>query len=278
MRTKLFVAIMAVFLFVPTFQAMAQGYGDPGIPDTVRFGCPVIKNPIVVGDSIALPVYLFNDETIAGMSLGFIMDTSRVKFSSFKGSSILPVGSGWQTSVSIRFYYPLPDVPKVDSSRQSIIFGGTDLSEDFSASVPAVTGTNGQLIGTIYLLIREGSKAGWYDIDSAQLRTAGQFVLVHAFVTGGILDSTWTIKPQYRDCGTEDILLGRTFLCGDADGNGIVNITDAVWLVNFVFSGGPAPNPLESGDVDCSGIINVSDIIYLVSYIFAGGPVPCAGC
>lgn len=67
-------------------------------------------------------------------------------------------------------------------------------------------------------------------------------------------------------------------ICGDADRSSIVNVSDAVYLIAYVFSGGPAPNPLSAGDVDCNGIVNISDVVYLIGYIFAGGPAPCAAC
>ena len=38
--------------------------------------------------------------------------------------------------------------------------------------------------------------------------------------------------------------------CGDADGNEIVNITDAVALIQYIFNEGPAPEPLLAGDAD----------------------------
>jgi hypothetical protein len=66
------------------------------------------------------------------------------------------------------------------------------------------------------------------------------------------------------------------FICGDADGNGIVNISDAVYLIAYVFAGGAGPDPLEAGDSDCNEIINISDAVYLIAYIFGGGPEPCA--
>lgn len=69
-----------------------------------------------------------------------------------------------------------------------------------------------------------------------------------------------------------------TYVCGDADGNEIVNISDAVYLISYIFGGGPAPDPLESGDCDCNSIVNISDAVYLIAYIFGGGPAPCAGC
>ncbi len=69
-----------------------------------------------------------------------------------------------------------------------------------------------------------------------------------------------------------------TFLCGDADGSTAVSISDAVYLINYIFAGGPAPNPLLAGDADCSSAVSISDAVYLINYIFAGGPAPCAAC
>lgn len=69
-----------------------------------------------------------------------------------------------------------------------------------------------------------------------------------------------------------------TPICGDADADDVVNISDAVMLIAYVFNGNPAPNPVSRGDVDCSGVVNISDPVYLISYIFGSGPAPCAGC
>jgi hypothetical protein len=66
--------------------------------------------------------------------------------------------------------------------------------------------------------------------------------------------------------------------CGDVDHSGSVDIDDAVYLITYVFSGGPEPVPIESGDVDCSGGVDIDDVVYLISYIFASGPEPCADC
>ncbi|MFH0818232.1 MAG: dockerin type I repeat-containing protein [Candidatus Micrarchaeota archaeon] len=65
------------------------------------------------------------------------------------------------------------------------------------------------------------------------------------------------------------------FLCGDADGDRVVDVSDAVFLVQYVFGGGSAPNPLSAGDADNNDQIDVSDIVYLVQYIFGSGSPPC---
>ncbi len=64
--------------------------------------------------------------------------------------------------------------------------------------------------------------------------------------------------------------------CGDANSDGSINIGDAVFLINYVFNGGPAPSPLTLGDANDDGGVNIGDAVYLITYIFSGGAAPCA--
>jgi hypothetical protein len=65
-------------------------------------------------------------------------------------------------------------------------------------------------------------------------------------------------------------------VCGDANGDGEINIADAVFIINYIFKGGPAPDPVDSGDANDDGAINVGDAVFLITYIFKGGPAPCS--
>ncbi len=82
-------------------------------------------------------------------------------------------------------------------------------------------------------------------------------------------------NPSQADCDNDGIGDACDFLSGDADNNGVITISDAVLLINFIFSGGSAPCPIRNGDADCSGAVTISDAVYLINYIFAGGPGPC---
>jgi hypothetical protein len=66
--------------------------------------------------------------------------------------------------------------------------------------------------------------------------------------------------------------------CGDADSSGGIDISDAVFLIQFIFQGGPAPADCNytfgMGDADGSGGVDISDAVYLIQYIFQGGPAP----
>ena len=65
------------------------------------------------------------------------------------------------------------------------------------------------------------------------------------------------------------------YVCGDANDDETANISDAVYIITWIFSGGPGPVPLEAGDANCDGTANISDAVYLITYIFGGGPPPC---
>jgi hypothetical protein len=74
-----------------------------------------------------------------------------------------------------------------------------------------------------------------------------------------------------------EVIFGRRelALCGDADHSGGVDIDDVVYLIAYIFSGGPEPVPYESGDADCSGAVDIDDVVWVINYIFAGGNAPC---
>jgi len=73
----------------------------------------------------------------------------------------------------------------------------------------------------------------------------------------------------------DDIVVQPSYLCGDANSDQTVNVGDAVYIIQYIFKGGPAPDPLEAGDANCDGGTDVADAVYLINYVFKGGPEPC---
>jgi len=70
------------------------------------------------------------------------------------------------------------------------------------------------------------------------------------------------------------VVVAPQYVCGDADGSGDVTIADAVFLISYIFSGGPEPIPGEAGNADGSGSITIADVVYIIAFIFGGGPNP----
>jgi hypothetical protein len=81
--------------------------------------------------------------------------------------------------------------------------------------------------------------------------------------------------------GTDCVTFDCEDLCdcipGDANNDGQVNVGDAVYLISYVFKGGPPPTPYPicSGDANCDCTVNVGDAVYVIAYVFKGGPAPC---
>jgi hypothetical protein len=63
--------------------------------------------------------------------------------------------------------------------------------------------------------------------------------------------------------------------CGDANSDDLINVSDAVHLVAYIYYGGAEPYPFENGDANCDTLINVSDAVWIINYIFIGGNAPC---
>lgn len=87
-----------------------------------------------------------------------------------------------------------------------------------------------------------------------------------------------TINTYGADIYPEDKAFITYFLCGDANGDIVVNVGDAVYMINYVFKGGAPPVPPEAGDANCDGLPNVGDAVFLINYVFRQGPKPCSKC
>jgi hypothetical protein len=118
------------------------------------------------------------------------------------------------------------------------------------------------------------------DLDGSGLTLSATGLLSGTPLAASTINLTVEIEDEVG--ATADKPLSLTILnawvCGDADASSEVDIDDVVFLIAYVFTGGPAPDPLESADADCSGDVDIDDIVYLIAHIFTAGPEPCAEC
>ena len=72
------------------------------------------------------------------------------------------------------------------------------------------------------------------------------------------------------DGGPGDAVFQR----GNVDNAGAVDIGDGVFVLNFLFLGGPPPPCADAADSDDSGFLDINDGVNLFNFLFLGGNPP----
>jgi len=99
-----------------------------------------------------------------------------------------------------------------------------------------------------------------YDIDRF-----GESIVITGSTDNGATGTDYlTIKYAYFDCGD-----------ANGSGGGFLDITDLVYMVNYLYRSGPPPVP-EIGVVDVDSIFGVNnhDVVYIIEYLLKGGNSP----
>lgn len=62
------------------------------------------------------------------------------------------------------------------------------------------------------------------------------------------------------------------------DDGELIDISDLIYLIDYMFLAGPEPVCFEEADIDASGTVplDISDLVWLIDYMFLAGPEPTA--
>ncbi|HZN60270.1 MAG TPA: hypothetical protein VFD71_19515, partial [Planctomycetota bacterium] len=75
--------------------------------------------------------------------------------------------------------------------------------------------------------------------------------------------------------GLEQVEEGAAwFIRGDANSDALVDISDCISVLGFLFLGDAPPACSDSADVNDDGEIDISDPVYLLGYLFLGATAP----
>lgn len=122
----------------------------------------------------------------------------------------------------------------------------------------------------IHLRVRDSAAPGTHELRFEN--EVGSPPLNNIFVFGGV-----SVFP--------DLVIGgvlvegsspATFVRGDVDASGRIDLGDAVYLNDHLFRGGDAPPCADAADSDDNGKLDLSDTIYLLNHLFQGGSAPPA--
>ncbi len=66
------------------------------------------------------------------------------------------------------------------------------------------------------------------------------------------------------------------FLRGDVNSDQSIELTDAIFTLNYLFVGGRLPTCLDAADVNDNASVELTDAIFILNYLFIGGRIPAA--
>jgi hypothetical protein len=191
---------------------------------------------------------------------------------STSGDNLNYVYSAWTTSSDTVHRVQVNSGPD-----KEVINACLDTSYFFITNIGIETDTYSVVISdNMGLLQNPGS---FYDtLDPGEMDTIEVFTEIPYYAGMNLTDvlklvSTSLSNPMVKDSALFSITV--KYLRGDANGDTSISVADVVYIISYLFKGGPAPQYYDSGDVNCDGLISVSDVVYLISYLFKLGNPPC---
>jgi hypothetical protein len=132
----------------------------------------------------------------------------------------------------------------------------------------AITGVSGA-VSAYTVTVSTGSGVGTIRLDLTAIGAIVDGV-------GHALAGTYTAGENYTIVPPEP-----QFRRGDANTDFGVNIADAVFILDHLFTQGPSPSCRDTADVNDDGMLNIADPISLLGYLFSQGlppPAPFGTC
>ncbi len=141
------------------------------------------------------------------------------------------------------------------------------IETDASASDPSQTlpvGRGHRLLNIEYAAGPRGSPGEVHPIkysDGLGSPPVQTIFVVEGFETTPCTRAGWVSIPG-----------GEFLLRGDANSDGRVDISDAKFILVYLFLGGRVPGCMEAANANGSTLVNIADPVYLLNYLFLGGP------
>lgn len=249
--------------------------------DLVRSGQTTPVDTIFISREYEFRIWLENEDTLGGMQLGFTIYSSPnihwAWLSQPDGYGPEGFGTGGRYVTVVPGCRMDPSASVWDVGDLLVAERDTDGESPDTLFPGGLAYLGGLLPGILQHMmsfhfsiteLTADDDSGTVCIDSTFVPPSGTFV----FVDRAGLTYPPTIEGPY--CWP----VVNKGMCGDTNGDEAINIGDAVYLVNYIFRGGPAPTPMKAGDANCDAIANIGDAVYIINYVFRGGPIPCANC
>ncbi len=252
--------------YTGTITVIGYNADNSPIPVTVHYTLAAVRDTLVIGQPNCLvaydhnhtwiPIYLHNQDTLKAGDIPLLVDTSE-----FKPDSVSFIGTRLTEGPTIPDAYGI-----VSASGDTVRVGFSGMGS--KVLLPATDATRDTPIAKICF-------GRPYACASEMISPPDT---CRVYLPGGNVQYFVVVKPD----GTEivpalvrDSTKVLDYKPGDCNGDDNVNISDAVCIIAYIFSGG-TPTCYAASDANGDGTVNISDAVYLIAYIFSGGTIPGA--
>jgi hypothetical protein len=95
-------------------------------------------------------------------------------------------------------------------------------------------------------------------------------------------DFTGHLSDQFGQLVPFRVIPGEMYILrsvpGDANNDSLVDVGDVVFLLNYLYKGGPEPCVMEAADPNADCLVELGDVIHLVNFLYKGGSPLEPGC
>ena len=74
--------------------------------------------------------------------------------------------------------------------------------------------------------------------------------------------------------GSASLAWGGQFVRGDVNEDGVLDISDAIYALGWLYAGEKDPSCIDAVDVNDDSYVDISDPIYILNYLFQGLAAP----
>ncbi len=151
---------------------------------------------------------------------------------------------------------------------RSTRFGGGDPVDDLANAWVSV-----ERQGDEFIASTSTDGATWTVLDRRTLDLPRNIFAGIALTAGNTRNPSHAVRAvvEVEIDGVDPVV---AFVRANCNGDGGVDISDAVCILNWLFAGAPEPGCLASLNANGDGEVNITDPVWLLSFLFAGGPAP----
>ena len=120
----------------------------------------------------------------------------------------------------------------------------------------------------------DGDELHFTWLEQGELVAAGAEATVKLPVGSHEITLSISDPADHVSVDTALMVVQGSFRRGDSNGDGEVDISDAVFILFFLFAQAGPPLCMDAADVNDSGTVDLSDAIYALAFLFTNGLVP----